>query len=178
MEPAKKRMQTCCFTGHRQVPPGKQAEIAGKLESVIVSLYQKGIIFYGAGGACGFDTLAAKTVIYLRESCPGIKLILVLPCLTQTRGWMPEDIVEYERIKAQADKVVYTAQKYTSGCMHRRNRHLVDHSGVCVCYLTKERRGTAYTVQYAEKQGLKIINIAQNESPKSGACFVEKCVSN
>ncbi len=106
--------ETCCFTGHRQIPPGEQAEIADRLESVIVSLYQKGARYYGAGGALGFDTLAAQTVIRLRESCPGMRLILVLPCLTQTRGWRPEDIAEYERIKSQADKVTYTAQQYTS----------------------------------------------------------------
>ena len=67
---------------------------------------------------------------------------------------------EYERIKALADKVVYTSQEYTKGCMHKRNRHLVDHSSVCVCYLTKKDGGTAYTVDYAEKQGLEIFNLA------------------
>ena len=81
------RSQTCCFTGHRQIPPEKRAEIAGQLERVIVSLYQRGARFYGAGGALGFDCLAAQTVLRLRKSCPGMKLILVLPCLTQTRGW-------------------------------------------------------------------------------------------
>jgi len=160
MEIAKKRMQTCCFTGARELPPKEQAEIANRLKRVIVALYQKGIRYYGAGGALGFDALAARKVICLRENCPGMKLILVLPCLTQTRGWRPEDIAEYKRIKAQADKVVYTAQQYTKGCMHRRNRHLVDYSGVCVCYLTKESGGTAYTVRYAKGQGLEIINIA------------------
>lgn len=160
MEIANKRMQTCCFTGHRHLPPEEQAEIANRLERVISALYQKGIRYYGAGGALGFDALAARTVICLRENCPGMKLILVLPCLTQTRGWRPEDVAEYERIKAQADKVVYMAQQYTPGCMHKRNRHLVDHSGVCVCYLTKESGGTAYTVNYAKRHGVEIINIA------------------
>ena len=155
------REKTCCFTGHRQIPPEKWAEIAGQLERVIVSLYQRGVRFYGAGGARGFDCLAAQTVLRLRESCPSMKLILVLPCLTQTRGWRPEDVTEYERIKAQADEVFYTAQQYTRGCMHRRNRYLVDHGCVCVCYLTGDSGGTAYTVRYAEKQGLEIINIAQ-----------------
>ena len=134
------RKETCCFTGHRQIPQGEQEEIANRLERVIAALYQKGVRYYGAGGALGFDALAARTVIRLRGNSPGMKLILVLPCLTQTRGWGPEDIAEYERIRAQADKVVYTAQQYTPGCMHRRNRHLADHSGVCVCYLTKEIR--------------------------------------
>ena len=154
------REKTCCFTGHRQLPPEEQAEIANRLERVITDLYQKGVRYYGAGGALGFDALASQTVIRLRESYPGMKLILVLPCLTQTRGWRPEDIAEYERIKAQADKVVYTSLEYTKGCMFKRNRHLVDNSGVCACYLTKGSGGTAYTVNYAKKQGLKVVNIA------------------
>ena len=137
--------ETCCFTGHRQLPPGERAEIANRLERVITALYQRGVRYYGAGGALGFDAIAAQTVIRLRKNCPGMKL---------------EDVAEYERIKAQADKVVYTSQQYTPGCWHKRNRHLVDNSGVCVCYLTREKGGTAYTVRYAEKQGLEIINIA------------------
>lgn len=111
------KSRTCCFTGHREIPPDKRTEIIGRLERIITSLYQKGVQYYGAGGALGFDALAARTVIRLRENCPGMKLILVLPCLTQTRGWRPEDVTEYERIKAQADKVVYTAQQYTRGCI-------------------------------------------------------------
>ena len=49
MEIAKKRMQTCCFTGHRELPPEEQAEIASRLECVISAQYQKGIRYYGAG---------------------------------------------------------------------------------------------------------------------------------
>lgn len=151
---------TCCFTGHRELPVWGRKQLAAKLEATITGLIDRGIIFYGAGGARGFDTLAAQTVLKLKPNYPSIKLILVLPCLTQTRGWRPEDIAEYERIKAQADKVVYTAQDYSKGCMHKRNRHLVDNSSVCVCYLTKDSGGTAYTVDYAEKKGLEIINLA------------------
>ena len=51
--------------------------------------------------------------------------------------------------------------------MHKRNRHLVDNSSVCVCYLNRESGGTAYTVRYAKEKGLEIVNIVQGE----------KCVS-
>lgn len=44
--------------------------------------------------------------------------------------------------------------------MFKRNRHLVDCSSVCVCYLTKPSGGTAYTVKYAASGGLTIVNIA------------------
>ena len=135
--------------------------IVRKLEQTVTGLIQSGVQYFGAGGALGFDTLAAQTVLNLKKEYPHIKLILVLPCLSQTRGWKEQDVQIYETIKAEADKVVYTSQQYTQDCMHKRNRHLVDHSGVCVCYLTQDKGGTAYTVNYAKKQGLEVINLAE-----------------
>ena len=160
------RRRTCCFTGHRELPAWGQKELAAKLEDTIIGLIDRGIRFYGAGGARGWDTLAAQIVLRLKGRYPHIKLILVLPCLTQTKGWRSEDVAEYERIKAQADKIVYTSQQYAPGCMHKRNRHLVDHSSVCVCYLIRGNGGTAYTVDYAEKQKLEVINLAQHNAKK------------
>ena len=48
--------------------------------------------------------------------------------------------------------------------MHERNRYLVDNSGLCLCYLVKRGGGTYYTVQYAKKQGLPVINLAGRET--------------
>lgn len=104
--------------------------------------------------------MAAKTVLELKQQYPQIRLILVLPCVDQIHGWKQYDIDEYERIKSLADKVVYTSRAYTSGCMHKRNRHLVDHSSLCICYLTRASGGTAYTVRYAASKNLKTINLA------------------
>ena len=118
-----------------------------------------GYIYFGAGGALGFDTLAAQTVLELRKQYAQIRLILVLPCLSQTIYWREQDISEYERIKRCADKVVYTSQEYTRDCMYKRNRHLVDNSGLCICYFNEETGGTAYTVNYAKAQGLRIISL-------------------
>lgn len=44
--------------------------------------------------------------------------------------------------------------------MHKRNRHLVNDSSVCVCYQTRLGGGTAYTVGYAKEKGLAIIDVA------------------
>ena len=115
-------------------------------------------MYFGAGGALGFDTLAAQTVLELKVDFPQVKLILVLPCLSQADSWSVADKRIYEQIKEKADKIVYTSREYTKGCMHKRNRHLVDNSSVCVCYLTESTGGTAYTVNYAESKGLLLIN--------------------
>lgn len=153
--------RTCCFTGHRDLPENCKAEITARLEIVIVSLIQSGYLYFGAGGALGFDTLCAKTVLRLRQSYPAIKLILVLPCPSQADRWSSADKEVYQEIMRQADKVVYTSQKYTRDCMYKRNRHLVNYSSVCICYLTRGYGGTAYTVDYARKHGLRIINLAE-----------------
>lgn len=152
--------QTACFTGHREIPVLKVASLKRKLKKTLEELIAEGICYFGAGGALGFDTLAAQTVLDLRQQYPQIKLILVLPCLSQASSWSEKNKLMYEYIKEQADKVVYASQEYTRGCMHKRNRHLVDNSSVCVSYLTKETGGTAYTVNYANQKGLKVISTA------------------
>lgn len=153
--------QTACFTGHRKIPFFQKRRLKAKVKSAITDAIRNGYRYFGAGGALGFDMLAAQTVLELKADYPDIKLILVLPCLNQTRGWAQEDVKEYERIKAAADKVTYISKEYYNGCMHKRNRHLVDNSSLCICYLTKQSGGTAYTVSYAESHDLKIVNVAQ-----------------
>lgn len=108
----------------------------------------------------GFDTIAAQAVLDVKRDHPQVRLILVLPCLSQADRWSDNDKAVYEEIKDKADKVVYTSQEYTKDCMFKRNRHLVDGSSVCICYLTEQTGGTAYTVKYAKKNNLRVINLA------------------
>ena len=152
--------QTCCFTGHRKIPLDQLESVTQRLRDAVIASIKDGYLYFGAGGALGFDTLAAQTVLNLKKDYQQIKLILVLPCKTQTRGWKQEDIEEYNRIMKAADKVVYTSQDYYNGCMHKRNRHLVDNSSLCICYVNSNTGGTAYTVDYAKSVGCRVSNIA------------------
>lgn len=104
------KKHTCCFTGHRRIPHEDMRRIQQQLRDIIVSSIECGYVFFGAGGALGFDTLAAQTVLELKNKYAHIRLILVLPCLSQTKNWREPDIVEYERIKKNADKIVYISQ--------------------------------------------------------------------
>ena len=153
------KSQACCFTVHRKIPANKVAGIEKRLDEEIVNLIRQGVCDFYAGGALGFDTMAALAVLKLKSEFPNIKLILVLPCRDQTKGWREESVKVYNQILRQADEVVYTSQRYHQGCMQRRNRYLVEHSGVCLCYLTKMTGGTAYTVRYAQEKGLRILYI-------------------
>ncbi len=147
---------TCCFTGHRDIPQEDFLTITSNLECEVLSLISKGVNHFCCGGALGFDTLAAQTVLRIKTQHQHIRLVLVLPCKTQTTGWNEKDKSKYNFILKNADEVIYTSEKYYRGCMHTRNRKLVDLSSYCIAYLRKESGGTFYTVEYAKKYGLAI----------------------
>ena len=153
------RSQTVCFTGHRDIPLMERYRVKKRLRAVLVELIEKGYCYFGAGGALGFDTMAALTVLELKKKYKHIKLVMVLPCRNQTNKWKPKNVRIYEDILRRADKEVCLSEHYTSGCMHVRNRHLVDNSALCICYLTKDSGGTAYTVEYARRCGVEVINL-------------------
>ena len=155
------RGKTAFFTGHRHIPAEAYPKMQKHLEEELRRLIQQGVRYFGAGGALGFDTMAAQAVLKLRLSFPHIRLILVLPCRDQAKKWSAPDIRTYRQILGGADKAVYVSEHYYDGCMQKRNRHMADHSAVCLCYLTKASGGTAYTVDYARAQGLSVINIAK-----------------
>ena len=154
-----KKQMTCCFTGHRDLPQDKYEYIKETTKREVIKLINKGVRYFGTGGALGFDT--AQVVLELKETYPEIKLILVLPCYNQTVKWNREDIEIYELIKSQCDKFVYTSKEYDNQCMFRRNRYLVDNSGYCICYMNKPKGGTAFTVNYAKQKQLEIIKICR-----------------
>ena len=51
--------KTVCFTGHREFPREYIAPLTERLDSILERLYAAGYRTFVAGGAEGFDTLAA-----------------------------------------------------------------------------------------------------------------------
>ena len=154
------RKRTACFTGHRNIPVNDRVKLDKLLDNVIEALFNKGVVFFGCGGAYGFDMMAEYAVLRAKERHKEIKLILVLPCKEQDKYWNDESKAMYKDILSKADKIVYTSEVFTSDCMHNRNRHLVDYSGYCIAYCTKQSGGTVFTINYARDSGVKVVNLA------------------
>lgn len=152
------RRNACCFTGHRIIAKADRAPLAAALEAEVRRLALRGVTEFYAGGARGFDTLAAECVLRVRETLP-VKLHLILPCRDQCRGWTSPERVRYGEILRRADSVRYICGEYEEDCMLRRNDALVASSGICVCYMQRPRGGTAYTVRRARLEGLEIIHL-------------------
>ena len=153
--------KTCFFTGHRDIPLEKYPEVQAKLEQTVEDLINQGVQYFGAGGALGFDTLAALTVLKVKRNHPEIRLALILPYKDYGSNWSDKDRELLAQTVARADKVVYTSERYYNGCMYKRNRHMAEQSGYCVCYLERATGGTAYTVSYAKSVEVRIINLAE-----------------
>jgi len=154
------RDKTCFFTGHRDIPLDKYPAVQRKLKGEIEALIKKGVQYFGGGGAMGFDSLAALTVLQLKKEYPQIRLVLILPCKNHDFSWQGTDKALFKKICERADKVVYISEKYYNGCMYKRNRHMADSAAWAIVYLGRATGGTAYTVSYAHSVGVRIINIA------------------
>lgn len=153
---------TCCFTGHRIITGESKISVFNQLCDTVRELHLKGITNFISGGALGFDTLAAFAVIHLKREFPRIKLILALPCRDQDAKWSRDNKATYRKILNVADEVICLNKSYCTGCMHQRNHLMVDLSAVCVAYCKRTSGGTAYTINLAKNEGLRVINLADS----------------
>lgn len=159
-------MKVCCFTGHRVIPTATREELTEILDRRLAALADIGFTEFRTGGARGFDTLAAERVLHLCEQRPECQLHLFVPCEDQDKRWSAAERATYAAIKARAHRVHTLYPHYTPECMHVRNRALVDGSDLCIAYLLENRGGTLYTCTYALKQGVRVINVAEELTQK------------
>ena len=156
-----KRPFTCCFTGHRNLPEALEEEIWRRVYACLELLLEEGVRYFGVGGALGFDTMVAEKLLALRESRPQIRIILVQPFPGYQSRWTPAQQARAAAVEARVDKVVVCCQTPGREAFLARDRHLVDGSSCCIAWCTRATGGTAYPLRYAQKQGLRVWNVAQ-----------------
>lgn len=160
-----------CFTGHRDLDGDEYTEAMRLLDAELRYLItERGARRFFAGGALGFDTCAAYTVLGLRLRYPHISLELMLPCGEQDKYFTAMQKLEYRKIIKDADRVLYASPYYTNGCMLVRDRMLVDAADLCVAFLRPGTSGggTAYTVRYAERSGVPVLNLCGRTEAYTG----------
>ena len=158
------RQQTCCFTGHRNVPKKEIDQILNRLERFVYALVEKGVTSFCVGGAIGFDTIAAQHLFYLREiKGLEIKVSLICPFEGFINRWNQTQQNEFTTLLPHFDEVIYKEETGSRDAYLARNRELVDRSAYCIAYCTRNYGGTAYTVRYAAKSGVMVLNIADTD---------------
>ncbi len=160
--------KTLSFSGHRteELPNSKD-----KLYNLKQNLYSEidKAIFDGYEnfmfGACyGFDLMCAEQVIMRKQVIKfndpsNFKLIAVVPFEDQAAKWNEYNRNKYFNILSKCYEVIILNKKFKIGCYHERNRYMIDNSSKLICYNNGSSGGTEYTVDYAKKRGVSILNL-------------------
>lgn len=147
--------KTLAVTGHRNL---KNDISKKKLKEVFIEQIKLGVDTFLIGMAVGFDMLCFQALEELRKKHK-ITLIACVPCRGQHKNFSEKDKKEYIRQVNSADYYKLICEEYTSYCMLKRNRFMVDNANTLVCYLRENSGGTFYTVNYAKEKGVKIIEV-------------------
>ena len=144
------------------------AVVEARISFAVRRLLERGVSCFCFGGAAGFDTLAAECVLRMRdEDHAAVRAVLVVPYdgYHEARDRSSEDRKRYLDLLPRFDAVVSTRPSPSRGMFGERDRDLVDRSAFCIAYLKRRDSGTGYTVRYAEKCGLVVINVADERYP-------------
>ncbi|MBP1576465.1 MAG: DUF1273 family protein, partial [Oscillospiraceae bacterium] len=116
-----------------------------------LSLADEGFIRFRAGGADGFDLLAAEAVIKAREQHPHLQLEILLP--------YPEfgkNKPHRAEILKQADEVKVISPQYHPNCFRLRNEALLEGAHLLLFYNHQNSGGTVQTASMADKLGIPL----------------------
>ncbi len=149
----------CSFTGHRIIDKRHKKSIGSLVARAVEFAYENGVRTFLAGGAIGFDTLAAKAVINFRISHSDVRLKILVPCKNQSQKWNDYEKSVYEYILSASDEVEYFSEEYYDGCMKERNAALAERCDMLIAYVGRTVGGSAQTYRMAEKLGKKIYNL-------------------
>lgn len=171
--------KTLSFSGHRteKLPKSK-----GELEIIKQSLYNEidyaiyeGYESFLFGACYGFDLLCAEQVLIRKQIIKfkdpiKIKLIAVIPFEDQATKWNECNRNTYFDILSKCDEIIILNKHFKIGCYYERNRYMINNSSKLICYYNRSGGGTGYTVEYAKKQFVPIINLCIDSWNYSKTC--------
>ena len=159
---------SCCFTGHRpnKLPWGYQEldprclRLKRRMMDAVEIAFHQGFRHFLCGMAQGCDLYFCQCALDLRDRHPGeVTVEAVIPCPTQAAAWAAEEREKYARLVRACDMETLVSDRYTSYCMQRRDRYMVDHAALMIAAFDGTSGGTLYTMEYAMRRGLSIVDL-------------------
>lgn len=154
-ERGKGMVKTCYFAGHSRIYNHKK--IYKKLLAVIEELIKhEGVEEFRVGNYGDFDRMSASAIMEIKELYPSVKLILVIPYLTEEIKNNSEyfyNNFDEIRITCVSENTAYSSR------IIKCNQQSVDCSQYLICHVMHTWGGAAKTLEYAKRKKLKIINL-------------------
>lgn len=152
---------TVAFFGHRHID--NVFEIDKRLDGVIEKLIRKErYVEFLVGRNGDFDRFVSSAVLRAKGRIrkDNSSLILVLPYLTAE---YKENQRSFEEYYDEIELCETSVASYFKSAIQVRNREMVDRADLIVCWIERRSGGVYQAVNYAIKQGKKIINLAEDE---------------
>lgn len=149
------KSKTCAVSGHRW---GKEKPSIKVIKETFLKLIEKGYDTFLVGMAVGFDTDCFHILEEIRIK-KKIKIVACIPCVKQNKFFRKKNSKEYNRMRTVADERVLVGTRYTTSCMIKRNRFMVERCSAIVIFLRHRYGGTFSTYNYAKKMNVEIINV-------------------
>lgn len=144
------------FFGHSFISYG--VNIKDRIYETVNHLISLGASIFNVGLYGDFDKIALSCCRELKKKNENLKVIVAFNSLNQINK------------NAELYKDVETCYYETNGVYYKNkiiemNKQIVDKSDIIVCYVdyNKSRSGAKRAVEYAQKQGKKIINLFKKE---------------
>lgn len=165
-------IKSCCFTGYRPSkfpfkmddaePEFKKLE--NKLIDAVFSAADEGCYTFYCGMAMGFDLIAARAVLMLKEvyNKASISLVCAIPFVDQAEKFDEKWHKMYNEIISFADNVILISDNYFNGVYQKRNEFMVDNSDYVITWYNGLSGGTKNTLKYARRKGKKIVNLFED----------------
>ncbi len=162
------RQESCCFTGHRpnKLPWRYREEdprclqLKMRLADAGETAYEEGYRHFLCGMAQGCDLYFCEIVLAFRQTHPDVTVEAAIPCPTQADAWPEKERQRYRELVAACDVETMVSAQYSSSCMQRRDRYMVDHASLLIAAFDGSAGGTRYTVEYAMRMGISIVDVA------------------
>ena len=152
---------TVSFFGHREVE--RAVEIESKLDQLLHDLItQKQYFDFLVGRDGEFDLLAASSIrrAVKQYGCGNTSLILVLPYMkAEYRDNEQSYLSYYDEVEICAE----SSEAHYKSAIQVRNKCMFNRSDLVVCCIQHKSGGAYKTVQYAEKQGKQVRNLADSQ---------------
>lgn len=152
---------TVSFFGHRYVECGM--DIEKRLDTLLHEIItQREYVEFLVGRDGEFDLLASACIKRAIRSYDygNTHFTLVLPYM---KAEYRDNEQEYLNYYDEIEVCVESSNAYPKSAIQIRNRSIVDRSDLVVCCIQHKKGGAYTTIRYAEKQGKKIINLAEKE---------------
>ena len=149
---------TCCVTGHRDVPVGKEQYVEEALRKEVLAAIAAGYTRFISGFADGVDLTFAAIVAAEKKQNSCLQLEAALPYRNRINAKSPL----FQELLACCDRVYVQSEKSNRQCYHERNRYMVLSSDrVIAVYDGRSTGGTFYTIRFAQanEKEIRIIEI-------------------